>query len=312
MFASPAIVLGLIVPADRMAPETIRFRGDRAISLKPLFPAAVIISLPAMQWYYAHLPVESILARQHAAALRELGAMTRSRGIVWTWWDYGYATQYFSGLQTFADGGRNTGEYLFTLGKVLGSEHPTLSANLMSYAAAQEYRPWRQWERWGAGRLAAWFDDLRKADQPTPRPEEPQFLIVQWEAISFLPWIQYYGSWDLNALEGRGGQVITVPQPLELDLESGRFLTREGRTYYLVSADLLDETGRKHYDYSGNPAGFHALTNMRSGQVYLLDDRAYQSLMVQMLMAPAESFPPTGPFRLRLDRIPDVRVFELR
>lgn len=312
MFASPAVVLGLIVPLDRLAPDPVPIPGDRTIALGPIYLGALLLSLAAIQRSYTRLPIETVLTRPHAATLRELETLADPAGVVWTWWDYGYASQYYSGLATFADGGRNTGEYLFTLGTVLGSDRMEASADLIAYAAAHEHRPWRQWAGWGPARTQTWFDHLGVSVAPVRETEAPQYLVIPWEGISFLPWIQYYGSWDFMDEEGRASTVLPVPQPLELDLASGRFLSRTGQSYELVTADLLDSGGAQHYEYPGDPAGFHLLVNMQGGAVYLLDDRAYRSNLVQLMLLPPSSFASSGPFRLLIDNNPHARVFQLR
>ena len=306
MFAAPVLCLGALVPADWWLAKR---RG--VLQSGWLFIAALVVVVPFVQREYARLPIEPVLTQEHAAALRSLRSNAAPEGLVWTWWDYGYATQYFTGLPTLADGSRNSGERLFTLGAVLGSGDLGSSARLMAYSAAHQATPWRIWEEWQAGQLDSWLAGL-----PEPAGGAgttiPQYLVVQWEAISFLPWIQYLASWSFDDGAGQSSDVSYFAQPLELDLERGTFLERGGRAFSLSSADLLDESGVMHYAFPQNQAGLHLLIRLDSSEVYLLDDRAYRSTLVTLLLKPDGSFTETADFELLVDGSPDVRVFRLR
>ena len=124
--------------------------------------------------------------------------------------------------------------------------------------------------------MESWFERLPESAQGAWSPM-PQYLVVQWEAIPFLPWIQYFGSWDFNDRTGQPSRVEHFSQPLELDLEVGSFIERSGRQFDLSSADLLDESGSTHYDFPRSVDAPHLVIRLDSSDTYLLDDRAYQS-----------------------------------
>ena len=148
MFAAPVLCLGVLVPADGWLARRSLAGRVGVFSSSALFTVALVVGIPLIQRAYARLPIETVLTREHAAALRSLRSEAASEGLVWTWSDYGYATQYFAGLPPLADGGRHGGDRLFTLGGVLGSDNPAASARLMAYSAAQGGTPWKSWKAW--------------------------------------------------------------------------------------------------------------------------------------------------------------------
>jgi dolichyl-diphosphooligosaccharide--protein glycosyltransferase len=310
MFAAPVLSLGAVVPVDWWLARPGRSQRLQVDSRGAIFIAALVVFVPALVFQYARLPIETVVSRGHAAALQDLRSAAEADSLVWTWWDYGYATQHFARLPTFADGSRNNGEHLFTLGSVLGADDPRSSAGLMAFSAANGGAPWKMWDTWHPGEADAWFDRLPES-AGYPLPAGPQYLVVAWDALSLLPWIQYYGSWSFESARGEPSAILRSLQPLELDLESGRFLARSGQAFHLSTADLLGESDSIHYAFEGNPAGLHLLIRLDTSAAVLLDERAYQSTLVRLLLAPRDAFPGTGDFELVVDAGPDVRVLRL-
>lgn len=309
MFAAPVMALGLIVPISWVVPERISSSGEQVLHSNWVFLSGTFAILALVFRTYSNLSAQPVLDREHAAALRSL-PVAQQGGYVWTWWDYGYAAQYFTGLPTFADGGRNTGPYLYTLSRVLGGDNPEAAARLIAYSAAHGNEPWLVWERWDRADLDAWLENPH-TDQRIVALPFPHYLVVQWDAVSFLPWIQHFGSWSFEHEQGLKTTEVTFAQPLELDLENGRFTERAGRQFDLVSADILQNSGPTHYDYPESAGGLHLLLNADRSEVYLLDDQAYRSTLVQLLIQPLNQEAEWGGFRLVVDRLPSARVFKL-
>jgi hypothetical protein len=214
-------------------------------------------------------------------------------------------------MPTFADGGRNTGPYIFLLGRVFGSDNIANSVRVMKAAANYDHKPWLHWGKWGAEALDEWFEEASTLNANTP-VQAPQYLVVQWNAITYLPWIQHYGSWDFETQSGAPRDSFYRLQPLELDLQNGVFVERGGQTFQLSSADILNGTGSRHYEFSGQEDGLHLLLNSSAADVYLMGDLAYQSTLVQLLIQPVE--PDTGSIDgciLLVDALPDVRIFRI-
>ena len=312
MFATPVVLLGLLVPLEWATVQASqRYAWD-----KRLRPAAalmiVLVLIPLMVQFVWRIPVETVVGNAHARALTMLGETADPAGTIWTWWDYGYAAQHFTGLETFADGRRNTGDYLFSLGTVLGADSLDRSAEFIRFAARQNYEPWDVWNTWSGAEFDAWLEGLGGKESQSDLLPAPQYLIVQWEGVSALPWIQYYGCWDFETHEGQLSRAAKVIRPLELDLETGVFRFDEDQILHVVTVNILDESGEQHYDYPANAGGPHLLLNNSTGEVMLLDETAYRSTFIQLLISPVGQLEDDSPFRLLIDDQPFVRVFELR
>ena len=312
MFATPVVLLGLLVPLEwATVHASQRYAWDKRLRAAAALMIVLVI-IPLMVQFVWRIPVETVVVKAHARALTTLGETADPAGTIWTWWDYGYAAQHFARLETFADGRRNTGDYLFSLGTVLGADTLDRSAEFIRFAVRQNFEPWDVWDPWSEAELEAWLDGLGRGEtQPEPLPAS-QYLIVQWEGVSALPWILYYGSWDFETHEGHLSRAAKVIRPLELDLETGVFQFDEDQTLHAVTVDILDESGEQHYDYPANAGGPHLLLNNATGEVMLLDETAYRSTFIQLLILPADQLEDGSPFRLLIDDQPFVRVFELR
>ena len=312
MFATPVVLLGLLVPLEWVVVQAgQRYAWDKRLRAV-IALTVVLVLIPMMYQFIWSLPVETVVSKAHAEALTTLGEVADPAGTVWTWWDYGYASQHFAGLETFADGGRNTGDYLFSLGTVLGADTLDRSAEFMDFAERQDFKPWETWDTWSQAVWEAWLDGLGSGETRSEPLPASQYLIVQWEGIPALPWIQFYGSWDFETFEGQRSRVSKVVMPLELELETGVFRFHDDQIVQAVTVDLLGDPGGQHYDYPDNAGGPHLLLNNVTGEVYLLDETAYRSTFTQLLILPSEQLDELSPFKLLIDDQPFVRVFELR
>jgi dolichyl-diphosphooligosaccharide--protein glycosyltransferase len=311
IFATPVMLLGLTVPVEwyaAKASEKISWLKNWKALL--LFMAFMLVARQTLA--YTRLPIETVLQQAHAAAIKDLAKVADPDGLIWTWWDYGYATQHFSGLKTFADGRRISGEYLHSLGFVLGSDQLGRSAEFMKFAASENFEPWRLWNTWKEDEIQAWLEE-RPAQLSTSSTSQPtQYLVVSWEGVAAIPWIQYYGSWDFTIYEGQRSRVWKILKPLRLDLETGVFGYDAEQEIRVVSVDRLGFEDPGYFDYPENAGGPHLLLNMQNGEVFLLDERAYRSAFVQLLIMPADQLKDSNHFQLLIDRYPSVRVFELR
>ena len=310
MFAAPVVFLGLFVPLDWSVAHVSQKYGWGNKTRGLIAVISLILGLVLVYQTYARLPIEPAVSKSHAETLLELGEIAHPESTVWTWWDYGYATQHYSGLSTFSDGGRNSGEYLFTLGHVFGSQDSHHSAGMVRFAVEEEHLPWDSWGNWDEGEMETWLDELGNYDDQGSL-DLPQYLVVQWEAVPFLPWIQYYGSWDFDEGEGQQSRVVQVVSPVQLDLETGEFIVEGEGTGFVVTVDILDEGGAQHYDYPENAGGPHLLLDAASSQVLLLDEQAYESILVQLLISVPGELTNAEPYVLMIDGFPSTRVFRL-
>ena len=310
MFASPVIFLGLFVPLDWGMGVIIQ-KSEWGWKRQSLIGFAGLLAIFIMVFRtYMRLPIETAIGKGHAEVLTKLREEVQPDETIWTWWDFGYATQYFTGLHTFSDGGRNSGEFLVTLGNIFGTSDPNHSAGMIQFATSTDFKPWVEWETWEEDQLEGWFASLGDTYAGNI-PDPAHYIIIPWDAITFLPWIQYYGSWDFLKGEGELSRVEQVKRPRQLDLETGEFFLGEDDSGYVLTVDLIGKTGLQHFVYSENIGGPHLLLDTTSSKVFLLDEVAYQSVLVQLLLLPPDATDLELPYELLIDGFPDARVFVL-
>ena len=310
MFAGPVLLMAAIVPIEWLV------RTRQFGRLHSRTGAVIIVALLALlagtliSSKYYEFPAIPVVRKEHAEALIELGDIALGEGLVWTWWDYGSATQYFARLDTFADGSRNTGVFLYSLGKVLGAGDPKVSRNVIFLSAENDNRPWDVLESQGARA----FDQLiNSAISPelSGQNVEPQYLVATWEVIPSLSWITYYGGWDFEAMDGQLGYVGYLLQPPAIDTRTGELSVPGDPRVSLASLDVLGDDAIEHRDWDGNQSGLHLLLNSITGEAFLLDDRTYFSTAVQLLIKDPNELASNTRFELIISRDPHLRIFRV-
>ncbi|NLY41977.1 MAG: hypothetical protein GX055_10195, partial [Desulfovibrionales bacterium] len=74
-----------------------------------------------------------VLPQTYAQAFVELRNSTEPDALLWQWWDYGYAAQYFAERATMGDGSRHDGAILYPLAKVHTAESSRHARQMMQY-----------------------------------------------------------------------------------------------------------------------------------------------------------------------------------
>ena len=114
---------------------TIRLFKNRGLVMtrfvSPLIISAALVWIPAKR-DYNYLPVPIALSPV-PTAFHRLKAVAPQDAAVWTWWDYGYLIQYWSGLGTLGDGGSQLGPTSYFLALGMSTPDPVFSARLMRF-----------------------------------------------------------------------------------------------------------------------------------------------------------------------------------
>ncbi|MDD3313854.1 hypothetical protein [Pseudodesulfovibrio sp.] len=274
---------------------------------------------------YARLPLTPVLSRSYAEGLIELGSVAPADSMVWSWWDWGYATQYYSGLKTVVDGGRHAGSDVFPVGFVLASDSPARAAGMVRFASQHPLSDDRTFglapnEVWDAiprnGLSAALDEELARTDYPV---SPPQYLVVSWKNLTIAKWITYFGNWNLESGVTEQASVNNYnPGELGINVQRGAVMSRQGGGGLVKDITVLDQNGAQSQTYFMNsvspqllPTQQHLVVNKMSGQSVLMDRIAARSLMARLLTCdPAD--PEIAPyFKLVVDKLPFARIYEV-
>jgi len=313
MFGGPVFALGLGVGIHWLGTALVRRFGwsRRLLAWQQVLLAVFCLAFGYAPRYAAAHPT-LVLTPTHAAALQDLKRTIPRDATVWTWWDYGYATQYFAERMTPADGGRHAGRDIFATALAFSTDSFRQAAQVIALSASQGQNLARRWDAMSAQAVKQELEALKTADSVAP-PARPQYLVVTWENMLLLYWISFYGSWDVVAGTGTHARVMALNQPFTLDNPTGRMLFKDSgkEPLRLADATVLTAEGAQRLPLPEAPGRPHLLINSVARQAVLLDDAAYGSMAVQLLVGDPGRPEQSRYFKLLHEGFPLVRIYEV-
>ena len=251
-----------------------------------------------------------VLSKSHVKSLEALHNISPSNSQVWTWWDWGYATDYYAKRKSFADGGKHGGSRVFPLGLALSTSNPMQSAQMMKYCAALGGDPGTAWQLSTPREVQNLVQAMgsEKLDLP---PTPNQYLVVTWENFRILYWISFYGTW--NFVTKSSSPFNTAPLPggkFDLSDKGVITLSATGEKVPVQSVVVLTSKGVNRQTYPGN-TGPHLIYSENRNEGLILDDRAMNSMMVQLLIRDHKDPRIAEHFSLVWDSYPEVRIYRV-
>ncbi|ACU91339.1 STT3 domain-containing protein [Desulfomicrobium baculatum] len=265
-----------------------------------------------------------VLPRTYAETFVELRNATEEDALLWQWWDYGYAGQYYAERVTFGDGSRQSGPWLYPLARVHCASSPREAAQLMRYfgqamldngtsistdvrTAMFKGNPVTELREMDLDQAQQFLSDLAVDGQNWPTTV-PNYFVVSWENLRLASWISYYGNWDIASGSSSPGKIQQVRGEVRLD-SAGGMLVVNGKSTPVDSMDVVEAEGVRNFEWP-HGTGTHVVINQMSRQVFLMDAKMYRTMMVQMLLRPATDF--EGDFTLVVDNFPWARAYKVR
>lgn len=311
MFGGPSFALGLGLGVHWLAKALLDRTGARENALTLV---QILLAGGCLLGYvgiYRDLAPTPVLAPAHAEALMKLKTIAPKDASVWTWWDYGYATQYYAERMTPTDGGRHAGRDIYPTALALMTPSARQAAQVINLSAGLNQDPARRWDRLPAPEVQQSLAMLAASDQPMKRPAT-QYLVVCWENMGLLYWMGFYGSWDLAAGKGTFAKTQAVNEAFNVDQGRGAMVFRAGSAPITIkSVDVLAEQGTRRVNFPMNPAAPHLIINDVAKNVRLMDDMAYNSLAVQLLIGDPGRAEVSSYFKLVHEGFPLVRIYEV-
>ena len=310
MFGGIVTGLGLflcLVVLMKLVPSLKKYngllKGAQAIVLIVLL---IVNLLP----HLATMAPTPIMGAPHAKALIETGKKIKKDSTVWTWWDWGYATMYYAGVRSFADGGNHAGPVLYPLAYVLTTPIPVQSAQAILFSAENDYNPAKVWDKMSSveveNMLANFgrkkFDFKKKADQ---------YVVVNWENLNLAYWILYYGAFDLVEGNSKHPQLAPIRKAFDLDFKTGELKMDGQQSIFLNSCDVME--GKRSFSKVFNQYNpYHLIYDKGIGRGFICGSMAYNSMMVRLLLGDPFKVDLADQFELVYDGYPDVRVYKVR
>ncbi|WP_319468894.1 STT3 domain-containing protein [uncultured Pseudodesulfovibrio sp.] len=324
MFGGAAMMVflsvGLYWAANLVAKKLVRRR-------LVVFTLQIVLGLFLLGYsyfQYSTLPLTPVLPKAHAEALAELEKQATKDSMIWTWWDWGYASQYYAGLESTVDGGQHSGKDAYPTALVLSTDSPR-QANQMIRLTSQ-YKRRRgmgydiasEWSQHTGAEVMAEIEGL-KGDVASFSAHAPQYFVVTWKDIRISKWISYFGNWNLETGSTIESSVSNYePGELGINFQRGAVMNRQGGGGLVKDITVLDWDKADTTDYFMNsmsarllPVKQHLVVNKVSRQSVLMDRIGYRSMMTRLLVGDPSDPEISKYFRLVVDKLPFARIYEV-
>lgn len=313
MFGGPGVFLGLALPLGWLIAAFWKKRFPvRNVQFAFFALFAGILVIPLAMQYYRMAPTP-VITNDHAKALKALSYKTSEKdAMVWTWWDWGYATQFYAQRRTFADGGLHSGEYVFPLGLILTSNSPLQASQIMKYLAFSDYDPGNAWADKSATDVQKFLISMGYTDYDI-KVDDTQYILVTAENLRLASWISYFGTWDLVQKKGVHAKIHGIyGKEIELDTTNGVVLTVGDEKWdFEVRTLVVMGSEKKVFDFPQN-TGPRVVVFPQDHRAFFMEEILYKSMMCRLLVDDPDDPEIDKYFRLVYEGYPNVRVYEVR
>lgn len=314
--------IGLSFAIDMFA-KHLKWRDAAGIGVQTVCALAMLVYCHTV---YSKLPLTPVLIKEHAQALIELGKTADKDATMWTWWDWGYASQYFAGMETMVDGGKHSGRDVYPVGLALSTDSPRQANGIIRFSTQYPpkdhrilgYEPAQHWATLSGTDAMSQINQLKNESVSAPNAPA-QYICVNWKDMTISKWISFYGNWDLEAGETNQFTVNNFgPGKLGFNIQRGAVMTRDGRGGLVTDATVLSENGidTRHYFMNSVsprllPTTQHLYVNTVSKQSVLMDRAGARSMMTRLLTGDPNDPEITPYFKLVVDKLPFARIYEV-
>ncbi len=309
MFGGIVTGLGLflcLAVLSKIFPRLREYKGlIKGVQAIVLIVLLVVNLLP----HLATMAPTPIMGAPHAKALIETGKKMEKDSTIWTWWDWGYASMYYAGVNSFANGGNHAGPVLYPLALALSTPSPVQASQFIKYSAAHGNNPANVWKDMPGAEVAKLLRSMARPGIIFPEIPD-QYITVCWDNIRLAHWIVYYGDFDLADGRGIHPEMARINESFDMDLKIGRFAIKGHGPIPLSSYDILRRVGARHKVFPGIKDR-HMLFNAKNEQAFMVDDRIYRSMMLQLLIADPSNKIIKDNFELVYDGYPMVRIYKV-
>jgi dolichyl-diphosphooligosaccharide--protein glycosyltransferase len=309
MFGGPGVALGVAIPLEWGLRWILDKKPWKKYAIWAIQAAAGLLIMASSYNIYMSLRPTPVLSRPHAFALTQLRELSSPSSQVWTWWDWGYATDFYSRRKSFADGGKHSGDRIFPLGLALITPSPLQSAQIIYLTTMLDNDITKEFKDKTPKEAQAIINSLATQKVDFPKIPSP-YLVTTWENFRIIHWISFYGSWNFITKSGYHARSIQITQAFEADPQQGTVTIQGQQPIQLKTLDVCSRQGSRHLDYN-IPQGPHLVINNDAHDAYLMDDMAYQSMMVQLLIGDYKNPERSRYFHLVWEGYPDVRIYEV-
>jgi dolichyl-diphosphooligosaccharide--protein glycosyltransferase len=202
MFIAPVVGLGLGFLLDYLAKNFIKNEKLRYYSTVVLIGVVSLILILTNRKSFHFIP-KPIMSSPVAEAFIRLGRNTPKNAWIWTWWDYGYAIQYYARRATFHDGGSQFSPKTYFVALSFTEPSEKRSANISKSV-----------EVCGAKCIQKMLLDGKKPEEikklfevgelvKDEKINHPIYYLFTPDLFGKYYWISYFGTWNFKTKKGK-------------------------------------------------------------------------------------------------------------
>ncbi|NPB04942.1 MAG: hypothetical protein GXO08_00955 [Aquificae bacterium] len=204
MFLAPFLGLGIGFLLDLIWSK-VKDRLDDKVRW-PVFGAlalALVLSAVLLNRKSFEFVPKPIMTPAIASAFIEVGKTSPPEAWVLTWWDYGYAIQYYARRATFHDGGSQLSPKTYFVALAFTTDNATEAVNVsktLTVCGAKCIKRLLK-EGYTAEEIKEMFASGKLLKNATV--SRPVYWVFTSDLIGKFYWISYFGTWDFKTLKGR-------------------------------------------------------------------------------------------------------------
>ena len=330
MFGAPIMAIGFTLPLYWILQRLLRVELRGAFC--GIVTSVLVLSILVFP-FLDMIPAMSqgpMINRRHAEALNRARTVTPEGSMLWLWWDFGYAAHHFARRNTIADGAEHAGPSLYLPAAVFATDNPRFARQLIRYTALKGNIAANVFKGLDNNETQKLMDSLRSSSTPLVEVGGRIFIITSFEMLRLGYWISNFGTWDFVKQKGENGALSIVPQKIAYRLDSGEVRLEDSTSsVYPISISVFDETGltKKNYveewfqnhpqattqeqqEFLKGRRNINFLFNRVTDEKLVMDEKVYNSLMVQLLLCDPQDQRFSPYFKLVYDNV-FARIYEV-
>jgi dolichyl-diphosphooligosaccharide--protein glycosyltransferase len=132
----------------------------------------------------------------------DLGKITPKNAWIWTWWDYGYAIQYYSHRATFHDGGSQGTPKTYFVALSFTTSSPQVGFNVTKSVAVCGYKCIKKLLEEGKTAKQIYKLFISGKLLKGKKINHPIYWLFTGDEIGKFAWISYFGTWNFDNDKG--------------------------------------------------------------------------------------------------------------
>jgi dolichyl-diphosphooligosaccharide--protein glycosyltransferase len=221
----------------------------------------------------------------------KLQEITPKDSQIWTWWDYGYAIQYYGERGTFHDGGSQYSPKTYFIATTFSTANPEQAYNTILAVSSL-----------GAAGIEKLLEEKRNPEILrdeifTGKHSKPLRKPVYWaftgDEIGKFAWINYFGTWNFDLKKGVKSPIYQLSNcrslksnllmcgGLIIDLDKGEVLQNRRS---IPLKELIIKIGNRlmEKEYHSKGLYFEIVKKGKKSHLFLMAEQPYKSMFNQM------------------------------